>query len=378
MAYLLDRYFSSRFVPFPSMLTVEITSYCNLRCVMCPKTAGFVNTPPDRMMDWETFEKLESVLPYVSVVDLSGLWGEAFIRPGLYLRMLRRLKEHGIHVRTISNGNLITPDLARDLTRLGLDILTISVDAARPETYRKIRPGGELERVLEGVRHVQDEKGKQGRPKPEIEFMFLGMVDNIAEFPDFVRTAEGLGVTKIGLQAMGEFDAVRGKSLAWGNRELGRMWYEKAKPVAEALGVEIALIPPDQFEPPLEKETHKEAEGGRRSALRKDCFQPWDRAIVATNGDVLPCCASPKPMGNLSERSFEEIWRSTPYRKLRRGLRSTEPPKMCVTCTGLGWSEKNLKKDLRLALSLLSISTRRTARRVPFLRRLKALLTHSS
>lgn len=372
------RYLSSQLIPLPHILTIEITSYCNLRCIMCPRTAGFVNTPPDRVIAIEVIERLEPILKWIDGVDLSGLWGEAFLHPDLYLNILERLKRAHAGVRTVSNGTLITDELAGRLVALGLDCLEISVDAARDETYRAIRRGGELERVISGIRAINRYKEKEGRSAPDIRMLFLGMTENIAELPEFIRLAHSLGVNKVVLQAMGEYENVKEKSVALQHKALGRRWLEEARKQAVELGVSIELFPPEQFtednapgtDSPARSVSHHE----KKRITTKDCFFPWDRAVITTEGDVLPCCAAPRPLGNLNEQSFEEIWHGKAYSKLRRSLLDGTLPLMCRTCTGTGWKEINRWDNMGSFVKLERNRIRQGLRRSPLLRKLKNAL----
>lgn len=368
------RLLSSRRVPLPPMLMIEISSLCNLRCFMCAKTLGRVGTAPDRLIDMEVVARLEEVFPHLDYVDLSGVWGEALIKPDLYLRILGMLKRHGVVVRTISNGTLITRETASEMVRLGLDILSISVDAARPETYRRVRGGAELGEVISGLRFLREEKARQGRPGPRIDFLVLGMRDTIEELPDVVRLAAAHGASRVVLQEMVDFEEVKGQSLAWGHRELGKAWYEKAAAAARGTGVELSLLPPDQFEPPCLAEGHKEAKDGRRSAPLKNCFLPWEMAVVTTGGEVIPCCAMFTSMGNVRETGFADVWRGEAYRGLRRALLEGRPPQTCVICSARGWREDAAGPEIRAARALLSLSARRAFRRNPLLRRLKPVV----
>ncbi len=196
---------------------------------MCAKTIGATNVVPDRLMPMGIFSALKSVLPFVEYVDLSGIWGEAFIKPDLYLEMLAVLKTHGIFVRTISNGTLIDGETAREIVRLGLDLLTVSVDAARPRNLPKDTPEGELSTLVAAVRRIGEEKKRQGRSAPRIEFMALGMRDTIEELPELVRLAGDLGVSRVGLQQMAEYRGMEGQSVAWRHREMGRKWSDAAR-----------------------------------------------------------------------------------------------------------------------------------------------------
>lgn len=362
---MLTRYLSGTRTPLPHILTIEVTSRCNLRCIMCPKTAGFVNTPPDRVISPAVIERIEPVLGALDGADVSGLWGEAFLFPELYLDILRRLKRRHIGVHTVSNGTLITDRLAAELVALGLDRLEISVDAARSETYRRVRRGGELARVIEGVRAVARRKEQSGSRLPAMKLLFLGMTDTIRELPEFVRLAASLGVPTVVLQAMGEYDAVKGKSVAAGRPRGARAHLEAAREEGRRLGVAVELFPPDQFSetpppPPVAAEPS-------RGAV-KDCFFPWDRAVIATTGEVFPCCSSPAPLGSLMEQSFEEIWHGEAYRRLRAALLRGELPPMCRACTGQAWTFPRRGDRLRAAARLERSRLRQRLRRSPLLR----------
>ncbi|HOE26264.1 MAG TPA: radical SAM protein [bacterium] len=369
---MLKRHLAGRFVPLPRILSIEVTSRCNLRCVMCPKTAGFVNTAPDRVISPEVVERLEPILGAVDGADLSGLWGEAFLFPDLYLDILARLKRRYIGVHTVSNGTLITDAVAERLVALKLDRLEISIDAARPETYRRVRRGGELAQVLEGVRAVVRHRERSGRRLPALKLLFLGMTDTIAEFPEFVRLARSLGVGTVVLQAMGEYEAVKGKSVAAGaHRALGRRMLEAARLEARRLGVAIELFPPDQFS--AEAPAGASAGEAERRLVR-ECVFPWDRAVIATTGEVFPCCSCLVPFGDLTRQPFEEIWRGDAYRALRRALLEGDLPAMCRSCTGQAWTRRRRGDLLKTALRLERGRLRQRLRRSPALRRIREAL----
>ena len=204
--------------------------------------------------------------------------------------------------------------------------------------------------------------------------MFLGMIDTIGELPELVRIAADLGVSRIVLQEMAEYETTRGQSLAWRDRALGRRIYNEARAIADSLGVELALQPCDQFEEPAEKEDFKEAEGERRRHLKKDCFLPWKMAVLTTGGDVIPCCAMFTVMGNVGENRFSDIWRGGRFRALRRELLSEDPPPVCVNCQARGWREDDWTTEWTEARSLLAFSARIAFRRNPLLRRLRPCL----
>lgn len=354
--------------PPPRNLTIETTSFCNLRCPMCPKTNDSVNTAESRVMPLDVFHRLVPLFPFIESLELNGLWGEAFLHPDQYLYMLEKIKQHRVDVYTISNGTRITDSLARRLVELDLNRLTISMDAATPETYARLRPPAQLDDVLAGLENIQKWKRELGRTQPRVELAFLGMKSNIHELPDFVRLAHRVGAYGVILQALGEVPLVEGESIAKNDKATGRRYFEEAQRIGRELQVAVTLLPPDQFD---------DNRGDRNavpttSRLRKLCRDPWNKAVISTTGDVLPCCASNGPMGNLLQQSFMEIWRGPAYRALRRQILTENPPEMCRYCTGMPWAPDSWLSDMRFfARDLVGRRVYLRMRRNPLLRRIK-------
>jgi len=338
-------------IDYPERLTLEMTSYCNLRCWMCPKTAGYVNTPANQIISEEVIKKVGEILPEIEVLQLSGLWGEVFLHPEVYLRILKMAKAEGCEVRTISNGTLLTPELSGKLVDTGLDNLTISIDAATKNTYKKIRVGGNFKTLTKQIKKLQKIKKKKSKQRPSIHFGFVGMKSNIYELPDLVRLAGKLGVESVILQGMGEFDKTRGESLAFHDRQTGKEIYREASKIGESLGVVITLFPPDQFDEdsirvdPPRGVINEHLKITVPEGYRKTCDVPWKETVITTSGDVLPCCAATKPIGNILQTPFKEIWLSHAYKEFRRKVVSKKPPAMCITCTGVGWRKDTVLKD---------------------------------
>lgn len=370
-----NRMLASRQVPLPRHLTIEITSFCNLHCRMCPKTNHAVNTPENSVMSREVFDRLKPLFPHIESLELNGLWGEAFLHPDLYLYMLGEIKAAGVDVYTISNGTLLKDDLARRLVELGLNRLVISLDAATPETYAKIRPPGAFADVVAGLLSVKKWKEALQRDLPRVELAFVGMKANIAEFPDMVRLAGQVGADKVFLQAMGEYASVEGESIAVHDKALGRRLFEAGAQIGADSGIAVELLPADQFEP---DRGHANIPGDT-TGLRKDCGDLWNKAVITTTGDVMACCAAPVRLGNLRENSFVEIWRGKAYSELRRRFLGNNPPEMCRNCTGMAWVEQSLERDLRfylfgLVMPRIRRRLKRSLKKVPFVLRAKRAL----
>jgi radical SAM protein with 4Fe4S-binding SPASM domain len=88
----------------------------------------------------------------------------------------------------------------------------------------------------------------------------------------------------------------------------------------------------------------------RRLGMRKACGVPWAHVVIGDNGDVHPCCASDRVMGNVTRQPFEEIWFGQPYDDFRRRMLSTDPPPECLRCQRAAWQPLQKLSDLRSSL----------------------------
>ncbi|NJP33941.1 radical SAM protein [Micromonospora thermarum] len=114
--------------PLPTHLQLEVTSACNLRCVMClvryrppvSKLAGAMRP--------ELFHRLLREVPGLTRLTLQGL-GEPLLSPYL-MEMIEAAVTRRIAVGFNSNGTLLTGRRAADLVASGVDWLHVSLDGA--------------------------------------------------------------------------------------------------------------------------------------------------------------------------------------------------------------------------------------------------------
>src|SRR5215475_7369171 len=115
-------------------LTIEVTFRCNARCRMCPlygehtDDQSFTSVANGRKE--LTTEAIRSVLQQCAQMGGERVLftgGEPLLRPDLP-ELVAFGSKLGMKVGIISNGYLLTENLARDLTAAGLDWLHISLD----------------------------------------------------------------------------------------------------------------------------------------------------------------------------------------------------------------------------------------------------------
>jgi len=113
-------------------LFLEVTRECNLSCAYCGSVCGA--KPQRKELPVEEFiqavrQVAEDFDPGDIVVAVTG--GEPLTKPGI-LDLFKTLKELGFFYGMVSNGWLLTDEVAKKLVELEMSSLTLSMDAPPP------------------------------------------------------------------------------------------------------------------------------------------------------------------------------------------------------------------------------------------------------
>jgi radical SAM protein with 4Fe4S-binding SPASM domain len=327
----------------PRCVYIEVTNTCNLLCQTCPIT--FMDLEARDVLSYDKFLAIVGQFPRIERAVLHGI-GEPLLNKALP-RMISYLKQHkGSHVLFNSNATLLKPDWQRHLIEAQLDELRVSLDAATPETYRKIRGAPAFDKIIENLRGMVATKAALRSTLPKLSLWCTGMKENISELPDLVRLAARLGIGEVYLQRLVFYDEGHAIGLARANQSL----YGLSEKYAEDIIAECERLS-------QELGVRLEASGATtpRHSLAKDqadpapwraCQRPWTVTYVTVNGNILPCCIAPFAtsdyqsiiLGNLFARPFDEIWNGERYQEFRTGLQSLHAPSdACAKC-GAKWS----------------------------------------
>lgn len=189
----------------PQALTLESSSVCNLRCVMCPQGRGLVHRP--RHFPKELVNKLGPYLPGIVFVQLHGI-GEPLHSPAFW-RFLETLSTpEGAHIEVNSNMTVLTDDQIGKLLGSRLQLINVSLDAATPETYAKIR-GYDFNRVIGNLKRFISRRNAEGYAKPAVFLNMTLMRENIEELGRFVELGHSLGVDGLQFWHMNSGDDYR-------------------------------------------------------------------------------------------------------------------------------------------------------------------------
>jgi len=109
----------------PTVVNVELTNFCNLRCKMCVQSAKFVRGRG--YMTFETFKALVAGLSPESSLFISGV-GEPMLHPQFFEFMEYAHKARPkLRLGFTTNGTLITEANVKKLFALGIKYIQLSM-----------------------------------------------------------------------------------------------------------------------------------------------------------------------------------------------------------------------------------------------------------
>jgi MoaA/NifB/PqqE/SkfB family radical SAM enzyme len=305
----------------PPGIEIELTNRCNLACVQCLRSRGL---KPYALGDIEVenYKQILAQFPYVLNLCLNG-FGEPmmhkdFFRIVAYTRKERPWCKIGIY----SNGMLIDEERAYLLMDCGLTEVDISIDAADPTTYRRVRRGGKLDVLHRNIRRLMEVKRETRAALPMVGLNFVMLNENEGELVPFIEHAAEVGVDFVNCITYASYD--------WGfrNARTPDSYKRELDAAAErltALGMRCKSFPSDDL-------------SWSDASQPFDCSFFWGTSLRVTYaGDVtLGCCTPFKELysyGNVLERPFREIWNNAQFQMNRALARSQrEPAAICASC----------------------------------------------
>lgn len=261
----------------PAHLKLELTNFCNLACPMCPhpqmqREVGYMGESLFRRIIDQAAPELEfAYLHHLGESLFHGRIGD-FIRYG---------RSRGVAMGLSTNATYLDRRKGRLLLEGGLDFLVISLDAATPESYARMRVGGDFAST---VRNVHEFLAlKRQIPNPTAVVVQLLVTDhNRHEIQHFARLWAELPQVHVMIKE-------------------ARDW---AGQVVLPIGRRPAPARP--LPPPL--------------ATTSACRLLWTELTVLWDGQVVPCAnvfEHQNVLGDLSQQSLDAVWNGAPMQALR-------------------------------------------------------------
>ncbi|MEQ8301953.1 MAG: SPASM domain-containing protein [Cyclobacteriaceae bacterium] len=308
---VVSSYYKSRITGMPTLpaspisISIEPTTSCNLRCPECPSGLRSF-TRPTGMLTQELYQKVIDELSPTLAYLIFYFQGEPYLNPRL-LEMISYASARKIYTATSTNAHYLNEEAAKKTIESGLDRLIISIDGADQESYESYRAGGSLHKVIEGTRNVIKWKKALKSKTPHVIFQFLVVKPNESQIEDVYKLAKDLGVDEVALKTAQIYDYENGSELI----------------------------------PTIEKYSRyklkKDGTYAVKNKLLNHCWKMWHSCVITWDGKVVPCCFDKDAhfvLGDLSQRSFKNIWKDEKYQAFRKSLlRSRNEIEICKNCT---------------------------------------------
>lgn len=182
-------------------LRVSLTDRCNLRCRYCMPEKGI----DDKLSHKDIISLEDMYLIIKSFADLGinkvrFTGGEPLIRKGIVSLINKVSQLKNINDIAMTTNGILLEDMAKDLKDAGLNRLNISLDTLDKLKYKKITRGGNINKVLNGIKIAEN----IGLTPIKINTVLIGGF-NTDEIIDLVElTSKGIDVRFIELMPIGE------------------------------------------------------------------------------------------------------------------------------------------------------------------------------
>jgi radical SAM protein with 4Fe4S-binding SPASM domain len=174
---------------FPLHLDIEVTSYCNLLCPMCPRTHRVQQGKwENRMMKFSTFEKIidEGVSKGLKAINLNN-FGESLYNKDIVKMISYAYSKGVLDIMLHTNGTYMNDDLTYGLINSGLTKIIFSVDSISREIYEKIRIGAKFEDTVKNIKNFYKIRKKLKKNTPSIRISMVRMKENNHEVENFEK-----------------------------------------------------------------------------------------------------------------------------------------------------------------------------------------------
>ncbi len=319
---------------FPTFLQIEPTRRCNLKCQFCARTHHPLPDHSDMTLDF--FKRVVSQFPPgLTGVHIQGI-GEPLLNPDL-MEMIAFARSRGL--RTSFNTNLthLTDEMARRLVELGHSEVIVSIETVDPELYAELRRNATLDRVLNNIRTLNEEKKRQHSKYPVIKAHAILMKHLIPGFPEMIRTFKELGLEGVHFIDFLTYGVDQTLRLSNGER-LMDMVLSATMSEEEILRViaNLRSLQDETFHVSVPGDWGGLCLGRKQDGGILTCVELWERPYILIDGHIVPCCFVSGPrLGDFNTQTFEEIWFGEPYQKLRWQHLTNQHPPVCASCQQL-------------------------------------------
>lgn len=345
----------------PIELMLDLTQKCNLNCRHCNNHHNEeISKIRNQAENYTNPERYKFLLKYVKAIQLN-ISGEPLIT-NRFWEMLDYIDatENDIHLTTYTNGILLNKKAAERIVNSKFKVVTISMDAATNNTYKRLRHGGDFNVWMDNVRYLVKKRNEFQNYKLKIELFSTISRENLPELPLMVKVAQQLGVDILTIHPL--FSYMPGKD-TWivpmdessdfyypqqdvtYYPNLTKKMIDEANLIAKNTSMMFRVSPRfefcyssrfkdieypnsiDKFKEEVNKQKKDQSESMERKNINiknieydSSCNSPWRTSLIYSNGNIMYCCKMSVMQGNINFSSFYDLWNNPTVQNIRKGL----------------------------------------------------------
>jgi GTP 3',8-cyclase len=139
-----------------SYMRISLIEHCNYACTYCMPAEGWTKISSKALLSFDEIVEIIEVMAMRGLQKIRFTGGEPLLRKRLYQLIAAVKQIPGIQtIALTTNGHLLSKQI-EGLLEAGLTQLNVSLDTFNHADFKKITRGGELNQVLDGIRHAQE------------------------------------------------------------------------------------------------------------------------------------------------------------------------------------------------------------------------------
>lgn len=172
---------------YPEEIILEVTNLCNLKCRFCHfHGEGAKRKRELGFMEPEIWEKILDEIQSWNrpCTILTHGAGEPLLYPHLEALLTKARQIPQLRVGFMTNGMLLTSEVAKMLIALKVDSIALSIDGIIHETHDHFRKNADLTLIEQNLEYLIAEKERSGSDYPAFTFNMVG-------YPEILEQEEG-------------------------------------------------------------------------------------------------------------------------------------------------------------------------------------------
>jgi len=272
----------------PTQVAVDITNKCNFRCLHCYNLSGENSIIDEELSDNEFIELINDIAQ-MKVYNVCFCGGEPLLRKELIYQCAEILRKNNVpNVSLVTNGFLLSEEVAKNLYEAGVNRVQISLDGADAKTHEKLRKmKGAYEKAIQAINNLRKIGFK------DIDVAFCPTKFNINQIKDIHNLCLKLGVSQLRIQPL----MYLGRATR--NLDIVPSQLQYRDLVREIYDIQNSGKPPQiEWGDPVDHLI-------RFRTLSKHCI---NFVSIKANGSIIVSPYLPLTVGNIRKHRFGEYW----------------------------------------------------------------------